>query len=478
MARSLDQLPPEILLAILDEMDMSELSSVIRVNRQFFNLGIRILWQVQSDIYLVKVPKSRRRVYIPWIMELSLSRSPKVLYKRFKDFVFPNVKELRVTLKDHQGPIADCRYLTHFMNPGLQLLRLEGDITADFLLDVQNQCPKLRTVICCSCGPCVRPTDFLTFVRGLPYLERLDMHEKDGHTMIDSKVIGFLATSQRIEQLSLDRITPEMLRDALSLEAPFPEMMKLDIEIRQDAVASMVEIFNSIFALRVTLKATNTWETEIRSRALRPLSELSRVRSLDIFVDGDMRIAPEDLVSLRSLSDLRRLTIEGLHARNLRAADFGDDDLHRLVSGLPGLDTLSLQFLTSGVTSASFATLAKCCPRLGCCDLGGAFNALDLRDYKAPLLPKLGSLRVGCFLDSDIRGIDDEADDHDQLVENRACEHARQLERHFPKASIWIAQNGGYPAEVQFSMTVVKLFRREYERDSECDSRPLDTCIP
>jgi hypothetical protein len=105
---------------------MSELAIVIRVNRQFFNLGIRRLWQALRDTYLAKVPKDRRRVYTPLIQELRLDGAPKALYEEFKDLEFDNVKELSVRLKEDFDTIDDCRYLS-----------------PDFLLDVQNQCPKI-----------------------------------------------------------------------------------------------------------------------------------------------------------------------------------------------------------------------------------------------------------------------------------------------------------------------------------------------
>jgi hypothetical protein len=71
---------------------MSERAIVIRINQQFFNLGIRRLWQAQRDIYLGKVPKDRRRVYTPLIQELDLAGDPKALYEEFKDLEFDNVK--------------------------------------------------------------------------------------------------------------------------------------------------------------------------------------------------------------------------------------------------------------------------------------------------------------------------------------------------------------------------------------------------
>ncbi|GFF37916.1 hypothetical protein IFM61606_02179 [Aspergillus udagawae] len=459
MARSLDQLPPEILMTILDEMYISQLSNVIRVNRQLFNLGIPRLWQAQRDIYLAKVPKHRRRVYTPLIQELDLAGSPKDVYEEFKDLVFHNVKELSVTLEDNHETIADCRYLTHFINPGLQLLDLEGSISADFLLDVQNQCPKLRTVRLWRCGPCITPTDLLTFLSGLPYVESLHI-TMDHHNMTDSKVIEFLATSSTLEQLTLEQITPELLGDALSVESPFPQLKELDIEINQDAVPSMAKLFGSVMQLSVTLRPTedlDTPETEVR---IRPLSELTELRTLEISFNGDMTIVPEDLVSLRSLSNLISLRLRGLRKPRLGTAEFGDDDFHRLVSGLPDLDTLSLDPFPSKVTSASLAALAKCCPRLESCFLGGGFHVQELQNYKAPLFPTLGSLRVGCFLD-----LDEHVGDSVELIEERAYEHSQQLERHFPKADIQVSQLGWFPNRASFSFKVIRLLRPKNERD-------------
>ncbi|KAG2003922.1 hypothetical protein GB937_009286 [Aspergillus fischeri] len=94
MAR-LDQLPPEILMTILDELRMSELTTVIRVNRQFFNFAIRRLWQAQRDIYLMKVPKDQRRVYTPLIQELDLDGAPKALYEEFRDLELDNIESSR-----------------------------------------------------------------------------------------------------------------------------------------------------------------------------------------------------------------------------------------------------------------------------------------------------------------------------------------------------------------------------------------------
>ncbi|KAF7155362.1 hypothetical protein CNMCM5623_007433 [Aspergillus felis] len=367
---------------------------MIRVNRRFFNLGIPRLWQAQSDIYLAKVPKDRREVYIPLIQKLGLSGSPKDLYEEFKDSVFHNVTELWVTMDEDLEDVADCRYLKHFFNPGLRLLVLETNISADFLLDVQNQCPKLRTVDLWRLGPCVTPTDLLAFLRGLPYLESLRITETDDHMMTDSKVIEFLAASSTLEQLILNEITSRLLWDALSVESPFPQLKRSDIEISQDAVALMAKLFGSVMQLSVTLWPTEDWDTRETEVRIRPFSELTELRTLEISFRGGMTIVPEDLVSLRSLSNLTSLSLQGLHKSRLGAAGFGDDDFHRLVSGLSDLDTLSVDPFPSKVTSASLAALAKCCPRLKSCCLGGVFNVLDLQNYKAPLFPRLGSFRL------------------------------------------------------------------------------------
>jgi hypothetical protein len=66
-----------------------------------------------------------------------------------------------------------------------------------------------------------------------------------------------------------------------------------------------------------------------------------------------MILVPEDLVTLRSLSNLASLSLDGLSKAHLGAANFSDDHFHRLVSGLQNLDTLSLHPYPSKVTSAS-----------------------------------------------------------------------------------------------------------------------------
>ncbi|KAF4179595.1 hypothetical protein CNMCM8927_007558 [Aspergillus lentulus] len=456
---SLDQLPPEILMTILDELRMSELAAVIRVNRQFFNLGIRRLWQAQRDIYLAKVPKDRRRVYTPLIQELDLDGAPKALYEEFKDLEFDNVKELSVTLKEDLDTIDDCGYLTHFINPGLQLLDLEGDITPDFLLDVQNQCPKLRTVNLWRCGSCVAPEDFLAFLRGLAYLESLRIN-MDHVCMADSKVIEFLATSSTLEQLTLEQIYPVFLTDALTVEAPFAQLKRLDIEITQDAFASIAKLFSSVLQLRVTFRATDSWdrrETEVVR--IRPLSEMTELRTLEISFHDETILVPEDLVTLRSLRNLASLSLHGLSEVHLGAAEFSDDHFHRLVSGLQDLVTLSLHPYPGKVTSASLAALAKCCPHLETCFIGGEFNVLGLQDYDAPLFPRLAPFRVRCFLDPDKYD-----GDPVEVIERRAGEHAQQLERHFPKADIQVLQ-GWFSNPGSFTSTVMRLLRPRNERD-------------
>ncbi|GIK06567.1 hypothetical protein Aspvir_002217 [Aspergillus viridinutans] len=467
MARSLDQLPPEILMTILDKMHISQLSTMIRVNRQFFTLGIPRLWQAQGGTYLAKVPKDRRGVYIPLIQELDLSGFAKDVYEEFKDFVFHNVRKLSVSLEEDDEPIAYCSYLTHLINPGLQLLGLGGDISPDFLFDVQTKCPKLRSVSIWRCGPCVTPTDLLTFLRGLPYLESLRI-SMDHHAMTDSKVIEFLARSSTLEQLTLEQIYPELLWDALSVESPFPALRKLDIEICQDALTSMAKLFGSVLHLRVepmTTEYLDSREIEVR---IRPLSELTQLRTLEIGFNGNsfygnMTIVPEDIVSLRSLSNLTSLTLAGLRKPRPGDAEISDDDFHRLVSGLPDLETLSLHPLPSKVTPASLAALAECCPRLESCFVGGGLHVLDLQDYKAPLFPRLGSFRVGRFLDQRLA-------DRVEPIERRAQEHAQQLERHFPKADIRVLQNGWFSTPSAFDSEVMRLLRPKNERDFEPDS--------
>lgn len=479
MARNLDLLPPEIWLTILEELEMPELARVIRVNRHFFNLGIQILWQCNSDFCLAKVQKRRRQLYIPWIQSLDLSAYPDELRQVFKDYEFTNVKELLVHMEDHDKKyVANCRYLTHFMNPGLQVLRLRGPFTGDLLREVPKKCPELRVFIFASFGPC-DATDVLACVRGLPYLESLNIGELKGHTMIDSKIIEFLAPSQRIESMSLDGITPEILAGALSVEEPFPEMKTLNIKIREDAVALMVKIFSSVLILRMTLEAEaqqnttqqnteqqNTAQRIVRSSALRALSELKQVRLLDITVDGDMWIVPEDLVALRSLRNLMNLTLVGSRWTGQRAENFTDDDFHRLVSGLPDLEVLTLQIINSDVTSTSLATLAKCCPRLKSCRLIICFNILDLPNQMDPLFPRLHSLCVGCFFDPEIRELDPDIDNLEELIENRAHEHVARLRVHFPRTYIGSYQIPLFAHDAQFSEAVMGILgSQDFEDD-------------
>ncbi|KAF7116168.1 hypothetical protein CNMCM5793_004188 [Aspergillus hiratsukae] len=474
MTRSLDRLPPEIWLTILEGLDMPSLARVIRVNRHFFNLGIQILWQCNSDFCLAKVLGSRLQLYTPWIQSLDLSAYPDELRQVFGDYEFPNVKELLVHMEDHDKKyVAKCRYLTHFMNPGLRVLRLRGPFTGALLRDVPNKCPELRVFIFASPGPC-KAADVLACVRGLPYLESLNIGELQGHTLIDSRIIELAAKSQRIQSMSLDGITPQILAGALSVEAPFPEMKTLNIKIREDAVASMVKLFSSVFILRVTLQAQrNTAHRDperrtVSSCALRPLSELKQVRLLQITVDGNMWIEPEDLVALGSLRNLMHLDLVGVKGTAQVVENFTDDHFHRLVSGLPDLETLTLHSINSDVTSASLVTLAKCCPRLESCLLAMYFNPLDLPNQMEPLFPNLCSIHVGCFWDPEIRELDPEVDNLQELIEKRAHEHVARLETHFPRASIESYGFPSFPHDPEFSQAIMGILQPPC--DSEDDS--------
>jgi hypothetical protein len=464
MARSLDRLPAEVWLTILEQLDMPSLARVIRVNRHFFNLGIQILWQCKSDFWLAKVlgrGGRRLQLYTPWIKSLDLSAYPDELRQVFGDYEFPNVKELLVHMEDHDKKhVAKCRYLTHFMNPGLQVLRLRGPFTGELLREVPKKCPELRVFIFASFGPC-DASDVLACVRGLPYLESLHIGELKGQTKIDSRIIGFAAKSQRIAAMSLDGITPELLALALSVKAPFPKMETLNITIREDAVPSMVKLFSSVSILRVTLQARRAHrgpgQRTISSRALRPLSELKQVQHLDITVDGDMSIESEDLVALGSLRNLTRLALVGQKGTCQIAENFTDDDFHRLVGGLPDLDSLILHSINSVVTSASLVTLAKCCPRLKSCLLAMYFNVLDLPNQMEPLFPNLRSIHVGCFWDPEIRELGDEVENLEELIEKRAHEHVARLEAHFPKADIESYGFPRFPRDPQFSQAIMKI---------------------
>jgi hypothetical protein len=101
----------------------------------------------------------------------------------------------------------------------------------------------------------------------------------DDYMMTDSKVIGFLAASSTLEQLTLEQITPTLLLDALSVESPFPQLKKLDIEINHDAVPSMAKLFGSVMQLTVTLRPTEDWDTPVTEVRIRPLSELTELRT-------------------------------------------------------------------------------------------------------------------------------------------------------------------------------------------------------
>ncbi|KAE8418615.1 hypothetical protein BDV36DRAFT_295037 [Aspergillus pseudocaelatus] len=390
----------------------------LRINSQWFNCGISLVWRRARCWLLGRVPKHRRQIYASVIRELIVYRGTNKDLREFSHLSFPKLAMLRIDLEQHDDHDAlDLSLLKCYMHQGLTQIELSGTFDPELLSLIQVSCPRLYNFSISRQDPRLTPEILLEFLQNCPALSDISIHSED---LATGKILNHLAGSKKLERLSLEGLIDTDAIGGFNVSSPFKALQHLTITVTEAALPSLVGMIKSIRSFNLTLGGPDCAE-DYDSAALKHISQLTELQILTLFIWGNMRIATEDIVSLKSLTHLRRLSISGLSAISLIAPRLQDSDFEELFKNLSQLEALNFDIFRSDITTDSLVNLGKCCPLLQRCEIMGIYDMAAFRYEKQPLFPALELLSIGAFTNCE------------RLFSySRPYDHVRQIVKHFP----------------------------------------------
>ncbi|KAE8142862.1 hypothetical protein BDV38DRAFT_277674 [Aspergillus pseudotamarii] len=409
-------LSSEIVLEILQYAG-HDIIPCLRINSQWFNCGISLVWRRARSWLLSRVPKHRRQIYASVIREFIVYRETNKNLREFSQLSFPKLEMLRIDLKQDDHDALDFSSLKCYMRQGLTQIELSGTFDPELLSLIQVSCPRLYYFSISRHDPRLTPEILLEFLQNYPALSDISIHSEE---LITGNILKHLAGSKKLETLSLEGVIDTDAIGDLNISSPFKALQHLTISVTEAALPSLVGMVKSIRSFNLTLGGPDLSE-DFDSAALKHISQLIELRNLTLLIWGNMRIATEDIVSLKSLTHLRRFSISGLSAISLIAPRLQDTDFEELFKNLGQLEALNFDIFRSNITTDSLVSLGKCCPSLQRCEIMGIYDMAAFRYEKLPLFPALELLSIGAFTNCE------------RLFSySRAYDHVRQIEKHFP----------------------------------------------
>ncbi|KAE8317127.1 hypothetical protein BDV41DRAFT_526819 [Aspergillus transmontanensis] len=316
---------------------------------------------------------------------------------------------------DHDD--LDLSLLKCYMHRGLTQIELSGAFDPELMSLIQVSCPRLHCFSIRRSDPRLTPEILLGFLQKSPTLSDISIQSEE---LVTGNILNHLAGRNDLQSLSLDGLIDIDTIGDLKITSPFKVLRHLTISVTEAALPSLVGMIKSIQSFNLTLGGPDSSE-DSNSVALRHISQLIELRTLTLFIWGDMRIANEDIVSLKSLTQLRRLNISGASATSLIAPRLQDPDFEELFKNLSQLEALNFDIFRSDITTDSLVSLGKCCPSLQRCEIMGIYDMAAFRYEKLPVFPTLELLSIGAFTNCE------------RLFSySRPYDHVRQIVKHFP----------------------------------------------
>ncbi|KAE8386989.1 hypothetical protein BDV23DRAFT_186769 [Aspergillus alliaceus] len=437
----MNNLPPEIILKILDYAD-SERSSLLRINSHWFQCGISVVWRDVRCERLAKIAKNRQQIYASVIRSF-YANGYKV--NAFRHLAFPKLTQLQLIFSfQWRSRFEPLKIVESNLKPllpsGLHTISLSGYFDPDLLVYVRLQCPQLRGLqISCPNPPSphLTPEFVLKFLRSSPTLSEISLG-----IMITGDIFDHLAERGNLREFFCTKqIVDTYILEKLNTSSPFPVLRKLKISVMEDAFPSLTDAVQSVRELDLTLVHDDDTNVQANN-VLRDVFKLAGLRELILTIHYNPMcstvIDNEELMSLRSLSHLVMLNISASWGSFLRAPCFTDRDFAQLFTNLAHLQHLHLNISMPKRTTVSLVALGKCCPSLRTLRLTDALDMMVLQSEKVPLLPKLEKLTIDTFTNTEsrirfVRKYSLACSLFDFSCLRSPHQHAFQIQRSFPK---------------------------------------------
>lgn len=393
---------PEILINIFDtlESDQATLAAAIRVNKLWFDCGIRVLWREATPVALADVGPTRAQIYASKITSLQFSSDEDGL--RHAGFIHLQFSSLKsITLDSYRPPHDNSYAIQQYFSPALQRLAFYGGTLNEALLtDIRDKCWRLKTLLIDSPGEEIQPAFFTSFISQYATLEHMTFMFGAGH-LITEELMEHLAQRSNLQSLSIGKPWPTLLSQKIAKDIPdpFTTLKKLQLKLASAAVQPLVSMLKlkSIKNLGLSIQ-------DAEEPVLCHIASLSSLTSLFVQFDVPTELSKADILSVGALHSLTELTIapnivydnSSLSSLN---SGFSHDDFDKMCSNLHQLRTIRFD-VQADLSAAILLSLSKYCPLLKDCrfpyhlDIPG----LKLETHQTVLFPNLISLDIGSFL--------------------------------------------------------------------------------
>ncbi|KAE8391619.1 hypothetical protein BDV23DRAFT_182431 [Aspergillus alliaceus] len=417
-------LSSELVLEILKYAEPN-IAPFLRINSQWFFCGISLVWRHVWSGVLHRVPKNRRQIYTSEIRGFRIYPEATKYLGELSHLPWPKLEMLYIDFGYDDKPgqsvaLTDNPYLKCYMHRGLTGIHLQGAFDPELLRLSQVSCPRIQRFSISTSGTRITPEVFLEYLQESPSLTDISINSEE---LVTREILNHLAGRDGLQHLYLEGIIDIDAIKALNISSPFKTLQHLTVSATEAALPLLVGVIGSVRSVHLTLDGPRDPLRDVTfdSVALKHISNLVELRVLNLFVWGNMRIRNEDMVSLKSLTQLRRLSISGACATSLIAPRLQDADFEELFRNLGQLESLNFDVFRSDITTDSLKSLGRCCPSLQRCEIMGIYDMAAFRYEKAPLFPTLVLLSIGAFTNLER-----------MMSSRRPYEHVRQIEKHFP----------------------------------------------
>ncbi|CAG9940433.1 unnamed protein product [Clonostachys rosea f. rosea IK726] len=426
-ALALPEILSEVFAILHGQEDFSSLASAARANSLWFACATDILWsQVKGDAItsIANIADSRRQFYASKVEGITFDGNKRDMPTTdFPGLCFNKIKSIFFNV--YWLPQGSAQLIKPYIQPSLESFVFYGeDFVDEILLELHSTCHRLQVLLIDNTEMDFRKPKLTgeTLFRLISQTRTLrDLSLCCGG--ISDELFFCVSGLENLSALSwcVD-LTPELLSRTIAQNPN--HFLSLDSFSMPYALSSISVSY--IATMLPHLTKINLGFGDSEYDVLTSLSTIENLTRLECLFQCNVSFSAPQLLSLKVLSKLTKLSIRigSDFDRRDTTSPFSDAEFQELISALPGLQCLEMEFACD-LTAAALLSLSAC-PKLDRFSMRRGLRC-DLRSLLAqageePLHPHLGTLYLARI-----------STDNTDYTSISARDLACQIIRYFPK---------------------------------------------
>ncbi|KAK7209259.1 hypothetical protein V2G26_016437 [Clonostachys chloroleuca] len=426
-AMALPEILSEVFAILHGQEDFFSLATAARANSLWFAYATDILWsQVKGDAItsIANIADSRRQLYASKVEGITFDGNKRDMPTTdFRDLRFNKIKSIDFNV--YWLPQGSAQLIKPYIQPSLESFVFYGeDFVDEILLQLHSTCHRLQVLLIDN-----TEMDFRTPKLTGETLFRLISQTRTLRDLslccggLSDELFFCVSGLENLSALSwCDDLTPELLSRTITQNPD--HFLSLDSFSMPYALSSISVSYIATMLPNLTKIRLGFGEDEYDM--LTPLSTIENLTQLECAFHCNASFSAPQVLSLKALGKLTKLSIGfGMSCERLdMTSPFGDAEFHEMISALPGLQYLQMDFKCD-LTAAALLSLSAC-PKLDHFSMRRGLRC-DLRSLLAqageePLHPHLGTLYLARI-----------STDSTNYTPISARDLACQIIRYFPK---------------------------------------------